>query len=89
MVLLAHTDSIFSFIIVVVMLYILNFSLNTSLRVWQEQDANKGSKNSATVRGIASIIYTGLRSKSSNCQARFSLTTVRHPYLAKLKSIFF
>lgn len=89
MVLLAHTDSILPFTIVLVMLHIFNPNLNPSLRVWQGQDTNKRSQNNAVAKKIAFMMYTDLRSMSFNCQARYIFMVIDIRILQNLSKLLF
>ncbi len=86
MVLFVQTASILFFMIPLAMPPVLNPSFYVNFIVWRGQGANSGSQNSAAVREIASIMQTGLRSSSSNCHNRLSLTGVGYPHSPKLKS---
>ena len=86
MVLLARTNSILSLTSSLAILHILNPSFDAIFIVCCGQDANSGSHNSAATRGIAYIIYIGLRSSSSNSNDRLNLTSIGHPQSSKLRS---
>lgn len=87
-VLLSQTDSIISLAILLAMLRVFSPSLNTSFTLWQWQNINDGSQNIASIREIASMMETSLRSGSSNYHHLFSLTGVGQSHSAKLRSIF-